>query len=102
MYLKKKTKNDLENEAATLSCNIIHQLSSDAAPHPRRTENTFSVLFFYRGVQWNSPKNVAKPGGTGWTPQPMAATTGAGYRPMVRLLLLSFYYCNTLLLVLVL
>lgn len=35
-----------------------------------------------KGVQWNSPKNVAKPGGTGWTPQPMAATTGAGYRPM--------------------
>nr|CAD7457319.1 unnamed protein product [Timema tahoe] len=35
-----------------------------------------------KGVQWNSPKNVAKPGATGWTPQPMAATTGAGYRPM--------------------
>lgn len=35
-----------------------------------------------KGVQWNSPKNVAKPGGTGWSPQPMAATTGAGYRPM--------------------
>lgn len=36
-----------------------------------------------RGVQWNSPKNAAKPGSTGWSPQPMAATTGAGYRPMV-------------------
>ncbi|XP_058804173.1 phosphatidylinositol-binding clathrin assembly protein unc-11-like [Phymastichus coffea] len=36
-----------------------------------------------KGVQWNSPKNTAKAGGTaGWTPQPMAATTGAGYRPM--------------------
>ncbi|PNF38990.1 Phosphatidylinositol-binding clathrin assembly protein LAP [Cryptotermes secundus] len=35
-----------------------------------------------KGVQWNSPKNVAKPGGIGWSPQPMAATTGAGYRPM--------------------
>lgn len=35
-------------------------------------------------MQWNSPKNTAKTGGTaGWTPQPMAATTGAGYRPMV-------------------
>ncbi|XP_055847498.1 phosphatidylinositol-binding clathrin assembly protein LAP isoform X22 [Episyrphus balteatus] len=32
-------------------------------------------------VQWNSPKNQAKPGAN-WTPQPMAATTGAGYRPM--------------------
>ncbi|XP_048513081.1 phosphatidylinositol-binding clathrin assembly protein LAP isoform X12 [Athalia rosae] len=36
-----------------------------------------------KGMQWNSPKNAAKTGGqTGWTPQPMAATTGAGYRPM--------------------
>lgn len=36
-------------------------------------------------MQWNSPKNAAKTGGSagGWTPQPMAATTGAGYRPMV-------------------
>nr|XP_024217620.1 phosphatidylinositol-binding clathrin assembly protein LAP isoform X1 [Halyomorpha halys] len=34
-----------------------------------------------KGMQWNSPKNAAKPG-TGWTPQPMAATTGANYRPM--------------------
>ncbi|XP_055318583.1 phosphatidylinositol-binding clathrin assembly protein LAP isoform X8 [Sitodiplosis mosellana] len=32
--------------------------------------------------QWNSPKNSAKPGSTGWSPQPMAATTGANYRPM--------------------
>lgn len=38
-------------------------------------------------MQWNSPKNAAKTGGPagGWTPQPMAATTGAGYRPMVSL-----------------
>nr|XP_033337792.1 phosphatidylinositol-binding clathrin assembly protein LAP isoform X21 [Megalopta genalis] len=36
-----------------------------------------------KGMQWNSPKNAAKTGGqVGWTPQPMAATTGAGYRPM--------------------
>ena len=35
-------------------------------------------------MQWNSPKNTAKAGGAaGWSPQPMAATTGAGYRPMV-------------------
>ncbi|XP_022815416.1 phosphatidylinositol-binding clathrin assembly protein LAP isoform X3 [Spodoptera litura] len=32
-------------------------------------------------MQWNSPKNASKPGQT-WTPQPMQATTGAGYRPM--------------------
>lgn len=40
---------------------------------------------FCRGMQWNSPKNAAKTGGSagGWSPQPMAATTGAGYRPMV-------------------
>lgn len=38
-------------------------------------------------MQWNSPKNTAKTGGpAGWTPQPMAATTGAGYRPMVSLI----------------
>ncbi|XP_024080976.1 phosphatidylinositol-binding clathrin assembly protein LAP isoform X14 [Cimex lectularius] len=36
-----------------------------------------------KGMQWNSPKNTAKgAGGTGWSPQPMAATTGANYRPM--------------------
>ncbi|XP_063709443.1 phosphatidylinositol-binding clathrin assembly protein LAP isoform X3 [Culicoides brevitarsis] len=33
---------------------------------------------------WNSPKNTAKPGATGWSPQPMAATTGANYRPMAQ------------------
>lgn len=32
-------------------------------------------------MQWNSPKNASKPGAT-WTPQPMQATTGVGYRPM--------------------
>ncbi|XP_026827094.1 phosphatidylinositol-binding clathrin assembly protein isoform X3 [Ooceraea biroi] len=36
-----------------------------------------------KGMQWNSPKNAAKTGPAGgWSPQPMAATTGAGYRPM--------------------
>lgn len=39
-------------------------------------------IISHRPVQWNSPKNTAKPGAN-WTPQPMAATTGAGYRPMV-------------------
>ncbi|XP_030768151.1 phosphatidylinositol-binding clathrin assembly protein LAP isoform X2 [Sitophilus oryzae] len=32
-----------------------------------------------KGVQWNSPKGSSKPN---WTPQPMSATTGAGYKPM--------------------
>ncbi|KAL0819212.1 hypothetical protein ABMA28_008462 [Loxostege sticticalis] len=32
-------------------------------------------------MQWSSPKNASKPGNT-WSPQPMQATTGAGYRPM--------------------
>ncbi|CAG9769882.1 unnamed protein product [Ceutorhynchus assimilis] len=32
-----------------------------------------------KGVQWNSPKNSSKPS---WTPQPMPATTGVGYKPM--------------------
>ncbi|KAL1517505.1 hypothetical protein ABEB36_001262 [Hypothenemus hampei] len=32
-----------------------------------------------KGVQWNSPKNSSKPS---WTPQPMSATTGIGYKPM--------------------
>ncbi|XP_031621245.1 phosphatidylinositol-binding clathrin assembly protein LAP isoform X2 [Contarinia nasturtii] len=34
--------------------------------------------------QWNSPKNTAKPGSTGWSPQPMAATTNTNYRPMAQ------------------
>ncbi|XP_023934531.1 phosphatidylinositol-binding clathrin assembly protein LAP isoform X6 [Bicyclus anynana] len=32
-------------------------------------------------MQWSSPKNASKPGAA-WSPQPMQATTGAGYRPM--------------------
>ena len=47
---------------------------------------------YSRGVQWNSPKNAAKPGTANWQPQPMAATTGAGYRPMVSDLL--SHTCN--------
>ncbi|KAK9882117.1 hypothetical protein WA026_018958 [Henosepilachna vigintioctopunctata] len=34
-----------------------------------------------KGMQWNSPKGGSKTGGN-WTPQPMSATTGAGYKPM--------------------
>ncbi|XP_076272860.1 phosphatidylinositol-binding clathrin assembly protein LAP-like isoform X6 [Rhynchophorus ferrugineus] len=32
-----------------------------------------------KGVQWNAAKGSSKPN---WTPQPMSATTGAGYKPM--------------------
>ncbi|XP_034835887.1 phosphatidylinositol-binding clathrin assembly protein LAP isoform X12 [Maniola hyperantus] len=32
-------------------------------------------------MQWSSPKNASKTG-VSWSPQPMQATTGAGYRPM--------------------
>lgn len=50
----------------------------------KKNKTNFFPLYysFHRPVQWNSPKNTAKPGAN-WTPQPMAATTGAGYRPMV-------------------
>ncbi|KRT86356.1 hypothetical protein AMK59_2013 [Oryctes borbonicus] len=34
-----------------------------------------------KSVQWNSPKNGSKVGNN-WTPQPISATTGAGYKPM--------------------
>ncbi|KAF5273694.1 hypothetical protein FQA39_LY07384 [Lamprigera yunnana] len=34
-----------------------------------------------KGVQWNSPKNGSK-ATSNWTPQPLAATTGVGYKPM--------------------
>lgn len=68
---------------------------------PRTIHETVSKLFFpvsfksiekifinFRGVQWNSPKNAAKPGAN-WTPQPMAATTGVGYRPMVSITIIN-------------
>lgn len=44
--------------------------------------------------QWNSPKNSAKPGSTGWSPQPMAATTGANYRPMVRKYIFYIFFLS--------
>lgn len=52
-------------------------------------------LFDFRGVQWNSPKNGAKTGSS-WTPQPMAATTGAGYRPMVCNFCINFLNFRTI------
>ncbi|GBP67768.1 hypothetical protein EVAR_22169_1 [Eumeta japonica] len=33
-------------------------------------------------MQWSSPKGASKPGAGAWSPQPMQATTGVGYRPM--------------------
>ncbi|KAK6641752.1 hypothetical protein RUM44_013467 [Polyplax serrata] len=58
---------DLDSSLASLAENLT--INKGAQPPPK-------------GVQWNSPKNAAKPGGAGWSPQPMAATTGANYRPM--------------------
>ncbi|XP_055630905.1 phosphatidylinositol-binding clathrin assembly protein LAP isoform X4 [Toxorhynchites rutilus septentrionalis] len=34
-----------------------------------------------KNVQWNSPKNTAKPG---WSPQPQPATNQTGYKPMAQ------------------
>lgn len=56
---------DLESSLASLAENLTISSSNRNTP-----------------VQWNSPKNQPKPGAVGWTPQPMAATTGANYRPM--------------------
>ncbi|XP_059473414.1 phosphatidylinositol-binding clathrin assembly protein LAP isoform X1 [Neocloeon triangulifer] len=56
---------DLESSLASLADNLTINKSQPAQ----------------KGMQWNSPKNTAKPG-QNWTPQPMAATTGANYRPM--------------------
>lgn len=47
-------------------------------------------------MQWSSPnKSQQKPGGQSWSPQPMAATTGANYRPMVSnaIILLNYALC---------
>ncbi|XP_061729520.1 phosphatidylinositol-binding clathrin assembly protein LAP isoform X1 [Cydia pomonella] len=56
---------DLDSSLASLANNLTINKSA-AAPKP---------------MQWNSPKNGSKPGAA-WSPQPMQATTGAGYRPM--------------------
>ncbi|XP_058465926.1 uncharacterized protein LOC131439201 [Malaya genurostris] len=37
-----------------------------------------------KNVQWNSPKNAAKPGSFGWSPQPQLATNQSGYKPMAQ------------------
>ncbi|EEB17878.1 Phosphatidylinositol-binding clathrin assembly protein LAP, putative [Pediculus humanus corporis] len=59
---------DLDSSLASLAENLTINKGAQQPP---------------KGVQWNSPKNTAKPGGASWSPQPMAATTGANYRPMV-------------------
>jgi len=55
---------DLESSLASLAEN----LSINSRPPP------------VKEIQWNSPKNGSKV--SNWTPQPMSATTGAGYKPM--------------------
>ncbi|XP_039289194.1 phosphatidylinositol-binding clathrin assembly protein LAP isoform X5 [Nilaparvata lugens] len=57
---------DLDSSLASLADNLV--INKHSQPN--------------KGVQWNSPKNTAKAGGPSWSPQPMAATTGANYRPM--------------------
>ncbi|KAJ8925125.1 hypothetical protein NQ315_001307 [Exocentrus adspersus] len=56
---------DLESSLASLAENLT--INNRTAP--------------VKGVQWNSPKNGSKQGAN-WTPQPISATTGAGYKPM--------------------
>ncbi|XP_075984839.1 phosphatidylinositol-binding clathrin assembly protein lap [Anticarsia gemmatalis] len=56
---------DLDSSLASLANNLSINKSATAQ----------------KPMQWNSPKNASKPGAT-WSPQPMQATTGAGYRPM--------------------
>lgn len=56
---------DLESSLASLAENLT--INNRPAP--------------VKGVQWNSPKNGSKQGSS-WTPQPISATTGAGYKPM--------------------
>ncbi|XP_037962534.2 phosphatidylinositol-binding clathrin assembly protein LAP isoform X6 [Plutella xylostella] len=55
---------DLDSSLAQLANNLT--INKGAAAKP---------------MQWNSPKNGNK-GGATWSPQPMQATTGVGYRPM--------------------
>ncbi|XP_044734602.1 phosphatidylinositol-binding clathrin assembly protein LAP-like isoform X2 [Chrysoperla carnea] len=56
---------DLESSLASLAEN----LSINNRPIPPKS------------VQWNSPKHSGKMGAN-WSPQPMAATNGTGYKPM--------------------
>ncbi|KAL1451813.1 hypothetical protein WDU94_006153 [Cyamophila willieti] len=58
---------DLDSSLASLADNLI----IDKSAQPSVKGN----------MQWNSPVKTAT-GAAGWTPQPMAATTGANYRPM--------------------
>ncbi|XP_050520994.1 phosphatidylinositol-binding clathrin assembly protein LAP isoform X2 [Daktulosphaira vitifoliae] len=66
---KKVLTGDLDSSLASLAENLTINKATQPPP-----------------VQWNSPKNTPKSGsgqpGMGWSPQPMAATTGANYKPM--------------------
>lgn len=79
---------DLDSSLASLAENLSINKSASSSMKwvESRTNVTDSLsckcLFLLRGVQWNSPKNQAKP--QSWSPQPMVTTTGANYRPMVR------------------
>ncbi|XP_074114872.1 phosphatidylinositol-binding clathrin assembly protein lap isoform X3 [Cotesia typhae] len=77
------------NAAASQSTNMLGSnvltgdLDSSLASLAQNLSINKSSQQQVKGVQWNSPKNTAKASGmAGWTPQPMAVTTGAGYRPM--------------------
>ncbi|CRK98949.1 CLUMA_CG011982, isoform B, partial [Clunio marinus] len=58
---------DLDSSLASLAENLTINKSASSS---------------MKGVQWNSPKNQAKP--QNWSPQPMVTTTGANYRPMAK------------------
>lgn len=73
-----------QNAAAATGKVLTGDLDSSLASLAQNLTINKSAQPQVKGMQWNSPKNAAKTGGPagGWTPQPMAATTGAGYRPM--------------------
>ncbi|CAO1412730.1 unnamed protein product [Diamesa serratosioi] len=61
---------DLDSSLASLAENLTINKSASSS---------------IKGMQWSSPnKSQQKPGGQSWSPQPMAATTGANYRPMAK------------------
>ncbi|KAF5277484.1 hypothetical protein FQR65_LT03821 [Abscondita terminalis] len=65
--------NNQQNSGALITGDLESSLASLA-------ENLTIRAPSVKGVQWNSPKNGSKT--INWTPQPLAATTGAGYKPM--------------------
>lgn len=72
--------------------NMLSKIKAFSNGWPSIDKSTRNNYFFaYRAPQWNSPKNSTKPIAN-WTPQPMAATTGANYRPMVRFHLIYVFW----------